>query len=183
MADRDRDRGRGRDRDVDRDAAYIKRHADQTRKRENEHATWGHTFAEHVDATDVELQRRAATGVNARGHDEGFCPKNATRWQSDAACVRATGALWSQPEAQQQRREIDAKVQAGQPVKQSIEVRGRLDQVLGPRWQNDVYGRSHSSGGKAASQWSADAHAVAVFRRQPNGTWYVYTCYPNPDPL
>lgn len=45
---------------------------------------------------------RAATGVNARGRYEGFTPENATRWQSDAACVVARDRLWALPEAQHQ---------------------------------------------------------------------------------
>lgn len=181
---RSAERGTPRPLDRARDADKIKRIAQLERKKENQHSTWGHAFAEHVDATDKQLEVRAATGVNARGRYEGFTPENATRWQSDAACVVARDRLWALPEAQHQRLNIEEKLQKGQPTKQSFAVRGRLPDVLGPQWRNDVYGRTHASGGKAATQWSNDyAHAVAVFRRQPNGDWYLHTCYPDPHPL
>ncbi len=170
--------------DRGRDADKIKRIAQLERKKELQHATWGHAFAEHVDASDTDLETRAATGVNARGHYEGFIPENATRWKSDAACVVARDRLWSLPEAQHQRLNIEEKLQKGQPTKQSFAVRAPLSQVLGPQWHNDVYGRTRASGGKADTQWDSDrANAVAVFRRQSNGDWYLHTCYPDPNPL
>lgn len=86
--DRDRDRGSGQERragqdrgtgqelggvqdrrrDVGMDSAEVKRRAERLREMEDAHPQWSHTCAEHIDATDAGLQRRAASGVNARGH-------------------------------------------------------------------------------------------------------------------
>ena len=99
MPDRDRDPGdRGRPRlNRVRDAAEIRRRAELSRQQERDHPRWGHAFREHVDATDKELQRRAATGINARGRQEDFIPEHATRWQSDAACIVAADRALAHP--------------------------------------------------------------------------------------
>lgn len=189
--ERDRDRGAGQElggvqdrrRDLGMDSAEVKRRAERLRTMEAAHPQWSHTCAEHIDATDADLQRRAATGVNARGHSEAFIPENATRWQSEAACVTAADRLWRTPHAQQQRAEIEREAQAGRPVKQSFTERQTLSQALGPGWRDDVYGRSRASHGFQPSQWHDNSHVVAVYRRQSDGNWHLYTCYPNPDPL
>jgi hypothetical protein len=165
-----------------RDGAEIRQRAALSRQREQVQPSWGHTFREHVDATDQELQRRAATGINARGHPEGFIPEHATRWQSDAACVIAAERLWRTPEAQQARNEIDAKIRAGQPTKLGFPARAPLSRVLGPDWRDDVYGRSRESYGRQPSQWRTESQAVAIFRKQPDGRWHLYTCYPQVVP-
>jgi hypothetical protein len=179
QADRTRESGSP---DRIRDAAEIRQRAELSRQREQVHPGWSHTFREHVDATDQELQRRAATGINARGRPEGFIPEHATRWQSDAACVIAAGRLWRTPAAQQARNEIDAKIRAGQPTKLGFPVRASVSQVLGPDWRDDVYGRSRESHGRQLSRWRTDSQAVAIFRKQADGRWHLYTCYPQVVP-
>lgn len=193
---RNRERGRDHDqyraaereqrRPLDRvaDAAEIRRRAELSRRKELADSKLGHAFTEHVDASDEQLRRRAEKGINARGHDEEFIPENATRWQSDAACVVTTDRLWRTRHAQQVRGDIEAKLHAGQPVKSSFTVRARLCEVLGPGWRNDVYGRSRASQGRQLTQWSSDSHAVAVYRwDHANSRWYLHTCYPDPHPL
>jgi hypothetical protein len=165
-----------------RDAAEIRQRAQVSRLRELTHPQWGHTFREHVDATDEELRRRAATGINARGHLDESIPEHATRWQSDAACVISADGLWHTREAQEARKEIDAKMQAREPTRQGLAVRAPLSQVLGPNWSDDVYGRSQVSQGCELSQWRTDSQAVAVFRKQADDRWHLYTCYPQVVP-
>lgn len=186
--DNDQDRAADREqrRSLDRvaDAAEISRRAEMSRQKERADARLGHAFTEHVDASDQQLRRRAEKGINARGHDEGFSPQNATRWQSDAACVVTADRLWRTPQAQQRRGDIEAKLRAGQPAQPSFTVRAPLSQVLGPQWRDDVYGRSRASQGRQPTQWSNDSHAVAVYRwNHANGRWYLHTCYPEPHPL
>jgi hypothetical protein len=165
-----------------RDAAEIRHRAGLSRQKERDHPSWGHAFREHVDVTDQELQRRAATGINARGRPEDFIPEHATRWQSEAACMIAADRIWHTPEARQQRKEIDAKIRAGEPTKLGFDGRVPLSQALGPGWRDDVYGRSRESHGLKPSQWRTDSQAVAVFRKQADGRWYLYTCYPEVKP-
>lgn len=166
------------------DAAEIRRRATLSRQKERADSRLGHAFTEHVDASDEQLRRRAAKGINARGHDEGFIPENATLWQSDAACVVTSDKLWRTAHAQQVRGAIEAKLRAGQPVKSSFTERARLSEVLGPGWRDDVYGRSRASHGRQLTQWSNDSHVVAVYRRSSvDGRWYLHTCYPDPHPL
>lgn len=166
-----------------RDAAEIRQRAVLSRQKERLHPGWGHAFREHVDVTEQELERRAATGTNARGQHEDFSPEHATRWQSDAACVIAADRIWRTPEAQQARNDIDAQLGAGRPARQGFAGRANLAQVLGPGWREDVYGRSRQSRGRGLSQWHADSQAVAIFRKQADGKWYLYTCYPEVKPL
>ena len=160
------------------DAAEIRQRADVSRLRELTRPQWGHAFREHVDATDEELRRRAATGINARGRADDFVPEHATRWQSAAACVISADGLWHTREAQQARKEIDTKMAAGEPTRQGFTVRAPLSQVLGPNWRDDVYGRSRVSQGRELSQWRTDSQAVAIFRKQADGRWHLYNCYP-----
>lgn len=164
--------------DRDRDAAEIRQRAQVSRLRELTHPQWGHAFREHVDATDEELRRRAATGINARGYLDNFIPEHATRWQSDAACVIAADGLWNTKEARDAATGIDAKIRARQPTEQGFAVRAPLSRVLGPSWRDDVYGRSRASQGRELSQWRTDSQAVAIFRKQADGRWHLYTCYP-----
>jgi hypothetical protein len=184
----DQNRGANRERrrplDRDADTAEISRRAELSRQKERADSRLGHAFGEHVDASDEQLRRRAEKGINARGHDEGFIPENATRWQSEAACVVAADKLWHTQHAQQVRGDIEAKLRAGQPVKSSFTERARLSDVLGPGWRNDVYGRSRASWGRQLTQWGNDSHAVAVYRwNHADGRWYLHTCYPDPHPL
>jgi hypothetical protein len=165
-----------------RDAAEIRRRAGVSRQRERDHPTWGHAFREHVDVTDQELQRRAATGINARGRREDFVPEHATRWQSEAACVIAADTIWRTREAQQARNDIDRALRAGRPVRQGFAGRQPLSRVLGPDWRDDVSGRSSASGGRQPSEWRADSQAVVIFRKQADGRWHLYTCYPEVKP-
>lgn len=187
---RDEDQYRAADRErrrpLDRvaDAAEISRQAERSRQKERANGSLGHAFAEHVDATDDQLRRRVATGINARGHDEGAPPPNATRWQSDAACVVATERLWRSRHAQETRCDLEPKLRAGEGVRSSFTERGRLADVLGPGWRADVYGRSRASQGRQLTQWSDDSHAKAVFRwNHAEQRWYLHTCYPDPHPL
>ena len=159
-------------RDADR---RIREQAERLRVLEREHPDWAHTFREHVDATDQELARRARTGVNARGQHRD-APPHATRWTSDTACVRAAAAVLRSPEAQEQRRQALA---GG-----GLEFGGRvpLRTALGPGWRDDVYGRSRASGGAEASRWPPDSRVFALWRKQPDGQWHLYTCYPQVYP-
>lgn len=161
-----------------RDAAEIRQRAQVLRLRELTRPQWGHAFREHVDATDEQLRRRAGTGINARGHAQDSVPEHATRWQSAAACVISADALWHTREAQQARKEIDARMAAREPTRQGFLVRLPLSQVLGPDWRDDVYGRSRESHGRELSQWRTDSQAVAMFRKQADGRWHLYNCYP-----
>lgn len=123
---RQEDRGRDSGQlDRIRDAGEIRHRAGLSRQKERDHPGWGHAFREHVDVTDQELQRRAATGTNARGHQDGFIPEHATRWPSEAVCVIAADRIWHTPEARQQRRDIDAKIRAGQRQSR-VSMDGRL---------------------------------------------------------
>ena len=181
--DQVRSQDHGQPLDRVRDAAEIKRRAELSRQKEKEHPRWGHSFREHVDVTRQELQRRAEKGINARGQREDAIPEDATRWQSDAPSVITADRLWRTPEAQRVRNEIDARLRAGLPARQSFTVRAQLSQVLGPNWRDEVYGRSRVSQGLQASQWRADSQAVAVFRKQTSdGRWYLHTCYPQVNP-
>ena len=114
QADRARDSG---PLDRIRDAAEIRHRAELSRQKELARPRWGHAFREHVDVTEQELERRAATGTNARGHCEEFIPEHPTRWQSEAACVIAADRVWRTPEAQQVRHDIEARLRAGQPTR------------------------------------------------------------------
>lgn len=184
--DQRRAAGREKHRPLDRaaDAAEISRRAELSRQKERADDRLGHAFAEHVDASDEQLRRRAETGINARGHYEGYLPQNATRWQSDAACVLAADKLWRQPQAQQERRDIETRLRAGQLVRPTFVVRARLSQVLGPGWRDDVYGRNRASQGRQIERWDDDSQAVARWRwNHADGRWYLHTCYPDPDPL
>ncbi|WP_300608303.1 hypothetical protein [Trebonia sp.] len=177
------DRAQHRPLDRVADAAEISRRAELSRQKERTDSRLGHAFTEHVDASDEQLRRRAKEGVNTRGHDEGFIPENVTRWQSDAASVITADRLWRTPQAQQVRGDIEAKLRAGQPARQSLTVRAPLSQVLGPNWRHDVYGRSRASHGRQLTAWGDDGQAVAVYRRHSDGRWYLHTCYPDPGPL
>jgi hypothetical protein len=180
---READREQGRPLDQVADAAEIRHRAELSREKERADAARGHAFTEHVDASDEQLRQRAEKGINARGHAEGFVPENATRWQSDAACVITADRLWRTPQAQQVRGDIEARLRAGQPARQSFTVRAPLSQVLGPGWRDDVYGRSRASHGRQLTQWGDDGQAIAVYRRHSDGRWYLHTCYPDPNPL
>ena len=186
MRDRDgRSSGRNRERpplDRVRDAAQVRNRAELSRRRERDRPGWGHAFREHVDVTEQQLARRAATGINARGHRDDFTPEHATRWQSGAACVIAADRIWHTPEARRQRDEIEARIRAGQRTKQGFDGRVPLSQALGPGWRDDVYGLSRESQGRKPSEWRTDSQAVAVFRRQVDGRWHLYTCYPEVEP-
>ena len=166
--DNDQPRAASRDQrhplDLAADAAEISRRAELSRQKERTDGRLGHAFAEHVDASDEQLRQRARTGINARGHNEGYPPEYATRWQSDAACVVTADKLWRQPQAQQERRTIEAKLRAGEPVQPVFGVRARLSQVLGPGWRDDVYGRSRAAQGRQIERWSDESQAVARWR-------------------
>lgn len=167
--------------DRTRDADKIKQIAALERKKEQQHG--GHVFAEHVDATGKQLELRAAFGIKARTGEKGLRPENATRWESDAAYVTVRDRLFADPQTRRQQRDIEEKIRKGVPTKQSFERRAPLSQVLGPQWRNDVYGRSRASYGVNDTDWHNDnAHVYALFRRRSDGSWYVHTCYPNPNP-
>ena len=165
-----------------RDAAEIRQRTAASRLRELTRPTWGHAFREHVDASEEELRRRAATGINARGYLDNSIPEHATRWQSDAACVIAADRLWNTKRARGTATGIDAKIRERKPTEQGFAVRAPLSQVLGPNWRDDVYGRSRESQGRQLSQWRTDSQAVAIFRKQADGRWHLYTCYPEVVP-
>ena len=78
--------GEGRlDRVRDRDRIYQLAARLQTTERD--HPAWDHTFREHVNVTDKQLARRAATDIDARGQQDYLPPRQATRWQSKEAMV------------------------------------------------------------------------------------------------
>lgn len=167
--DQDQERERGLDRE--RDRARILRQAARWREMEDKHPSWGHSFREHVEASDRMLERRAATGVNVRGEHRQV-PAHASRWQSPAAMTVAAQRLWFSGERQR------AQEQAMAGNRSRFSVRMPLERVLGPGWRDDVYARSAASGGTRQSGWTSDARAVAVWRKQEDGRWHLYTCYP-----
>jgi hypothetical protein len=156
-----------------RDAAQIRARVDRLRTMEQDHPDWGHTYREHVQATDEQLALRAKSGINARGRP-GRVPEHATRWQSAESMAIAADGLRNSAEF---RRSQDAAVAGGDP---QFTVRRPLADVLGPGWRSDVYGRSRASGGTQPSRWRPDGNACAVWRRQDDGRWHLYTCYPEP---
>jgi len=172
---RDRDRPRPR-LDRVRDAALVRARADKLRAVELAHADrdWGHSFREHVWPRDDVLARRARTGVNARGQQQGR-PPHATRWQSDAAMVIAVDGLRNSADYRINKSNAIARGETQFPVRRP------LSEVLGPGWRNDVYGRSMESDGRRPSRWHRDSNAFALWRLQDDGNWHLYTCYPEPD--
>lgn len=177
----DRDRRGGMDRrasvDQAREAARVKQTEGALRAVERDHPEWCHVFAEHVRATDQQLARRAATGVNARGQQERFRADNATKWQSADAMATVVYRMESAPYYQQ------AKAAAERHHLDRFAVRRPLQEVLGAGWRADVYGCTRASGGRQASQWNAASDATAVWQRRSDGKWHLLTCYPEPGAL
>jgi hypothetical protein len=171
-----RARSAGADNRLDRvrDAAQIGARADRLRTVEREHPDWGHTFREHVQVTGQQLAQRARSGINARGRP-GPTPVHATRWQSAEAMVIAADGLRNSAEFRRSKAEAIAR---GVP---QFNVRRPLSDVFGPEWRSDVYGRSRESGGAQPSRWQPDSNAFAIWRRQNDGRWHLYTCYPEPE--
>lgn len=159
------------------ETAQIKQVELSLRAVERNHPDWCHAFREHVEATDQQLARRAATGVNARGQQEKFRALDATRWQSADAMATAVYRLERSPHFEQARANAERHNLAG------FALRRPLQEVIGPGWRADVYGRSRASGGRQASQWNAASNMVAVYRRRSDGQWHLLTCYPEPGEL
>jgi hypothetical protein len=163
--------------DQAREAARIRQAERSLHATELDHTEWCHVFREHVEATDQQLARRAATGVNARGQQERFRAEDATRWQSADAMATVVYRLENSPHYEQ------AKADAERYNLVRFSVRRPLHEVLGPGWRADVYGRSRASSGRQASQWNAASDAVAVWKKQSDGKWHLLTCYPQPGAL
>ncbi|HUY49643.1 MAG TPA: hypothetical protein VMV92_28665 [Streptosporangiaceae bacterium] len=158
--------------DRDRDRDRIQELATGLQAMERDHPAWGHTFREHVDVTDEQLGRRAAKGMNTRGRQEPLPPAHATRWQSKEAMAVAAYALRHSDEY---RHHLAA---AEKSAKSRFRTQRPLAEVLGPAWRTDVYGHSNESHGQLPSQWRPDSQAVAIWQKQDNGRWHLYTCYP-----
>lgn len=172
--DRERPRERPDRLDRVRDAAQIRARVDRLRTIEREHPNWGHTFREHVLVTDPQLEERVKTGVNARGQ-HGPMIRHATRWQSAEAMVTAVDRLRNSDEFHRGKANAEAR-----QVPQ-FEVRRPLSEVLGPEWRGDVYGQSRAPDGTRPCRWRSDSAAFALWRRQSDGRWHLYTCYPEPE--
>lgn len=155
-----------------RDYDRIQQLAGRLHALEQEHPDWAHTFREHVSVTDAQLVTRAATGVNARGLRELRPPEHATRWQSQDAMVLAADRLRRSAEFR------DRQAYAERTGQVRIRTDHPLAAVLGPGWRSDVYGRSRESAGAAPSRWRPDSQAVAIWQKQEDGRWHLYTCYP-----
>jgi hypothetical protein len=156
-----------------RDEARIGQLANQWRTMERDHPEWSHAFQRHVDITDKQLARRAASGELPDGRP-GPVPANATRWQSADAMAAATYGLANSDEYRRKRAAAEA---SGTP---RFTVTRPLPEVLGPAWRADVYGRTAASGGTQASQWNAGSVAVCTWQRRSDGRWHPVTCYPEP---
>jgi hypothetical protein len=76
----------------------------------------------------------------------------------------------------------DARQEAEREGRPQFVVSRPLPDVLGPNWQQHVYGRSHQSQGRQPSQWRSDSEAFAVWRKQADGNWHLLTCFPRVDP-
>jgi len=198
----DRGRGRGRDRRSDqdrrqdrdrasdrrnvaerrvaldrvRDQARIKQLANRWRTMEQDHPEWSHAFQRHVDITDQQLAKRAATG-ELPGGKHGTLPANATRWQSADAMAVAAHGLANSDEFRTKR------ASAGADRTMRFTVTRPLPEVLGPAWRADVYGRTAASRGTQASQWDAGGVAICTWQRGSDGQWHPFTCYPQPGTL
>jgi hypothetical protein len=157
----------------------LRQRAELQRQREKREKDSGHTFAEHVDASNADLRRRAATGVNARGQQEER-PVDASRWRTDEACMRSAETLWRTPEARTRKAQAEADVRNGARTTEDVVVSARrpLPEVLGSDWRNEVIGYSRASGGQEQIRFTAQSQARAVWRMRPDGRWYLYTCYP-----
>lgn len=170
------DRTSGQDRlalDQVRDQARIRQLEGRWRAMEQEHPRWSHAFGRHVDITESQLAKRAATGELPDG-DVQAVPRNATKWRSADAMVVAADGLARSDEYKRRRAFAEANGE------DRFEVTRPLPQVLGPGWRAHVQGRTAASGGAQASQWNDDSFAVGRWRRQSDGQWHPVTCYPQP---
>jgi hypothetical protein len=156
-----------------RDQAKISQLADRWRTLEEEHPRWSHSFERHLDITDQQLMRRAATGELPNGHREAQ-PRNATKWRSADAMVVAADGLAHSDAYQRKRAFAEAN---GEP---KFTVTRPLPETLGPRWRADVHGRTAASGGSQVSQWNDESIVKGTWKRQSDGRWHLLTCYPEP---
>ena len=179
---RNAERRQGQDRRSDQDRRALERMRDQEKVRqlanrwrtlEKEHPDWSHAFERHVDITEQQLARRAATGELPNGNI-GAIPRNATKWRSADAMVVAAGELARSDKYKAERALAEANGE------DRFEVTRPLSEVLGPGWRADVHGRTAASRGAQASQWNDDSVAVGHWRRRNDGRWHPLTCYPQP---
>jgi hypothetical protein len=156
-----------------RDEAQIRRIESRWRALENDHPQWSHAFQRHVDVSDQQLARRAATGELPDG-SQARVPAHATRWQSADAMVVAAHGLANSDEFRRARADAEA---SGAP---RFTVTRPLREVLGPAWRADVYGRTAASHGAQASRWRDSSVAVCHWQRRSDGRWHPVSCYPEP---
>jgi hypothetical protein len=152
-------------------ADWLRAEATRLRAAERAHPERGHTVREHLDVSQEQLALRARDGTTARGIRL-RPPPHATRWQSDEACIRAADSMGRSADAQAQRRS----------GREEVVVRQQLRDAVGPDWRAHVYGRSHASLGSQESRWPATSQAVGVWRRQDDGQYHLFTCYPEVRP-
>lgn len=158
-----------------RDRDRIQQLAARLQAMERDHPAWGHTFREHVNVTDEQLTRRAVTGINARGDQDWLAPRHATRWQSKEAMAVAAYRLRTSDEYRLRH------AAAERDGMTRFRTQRPLADVLGAGWRADVYGRSRESSGRWPSRWHRDSQAVAIWQKQDDGRWHLYTCYPEVD--
>lgn len=169
----ERDRRSGRASDQVLDQAKVKQLEARWRTMEQEHPRWSHAFERHVDISDQQLAKRAATGELPNGDVEDP-PRNATKWRSADAMVVATDGLARSDEYQRKLKSAEATGEKGFTVTRP------LPEVLGPGWRAHVYGRTAASQGAQACPWNDDSTAKGVWVRQSDGRWHPLTCYPQP---
>ncbi|GAB3171921.1 hypothetical protein FHX75_1596 [Micromonospora palomenae] len=179
MRDRNQDRPVFRERSWEADRARYESRARSMRA--DELRNGGHTFREHVDVGPADTERRVRTGINARGVASLRIPEHATRWTSDRAVARAAEQVWRSPEAQRAVAEQNrARPHGGSPTTMGFTARISLPEALGPNWRSMVAGHSRSPDGIRTARFTDRSEAVAVWRMNDEGKWYLRTCYPYP---
>jgi hypothetical protein len=143
----------------------------------------GHTFREHVDVGPSDTARRARTGERARGGSDRPPPRHATRWTNERAAARSAERLWRSPQARAQLAVQMDRLRNGAPVPaMRISVRMPLNEALGGDWRKHVAGHTAGSGGLRESHFTERSVAVATWRMNADGKWYLRTCYPEVTP-
>jgi hypothetical protein len=177
--DRDGDGDRRIAPDRVRDAAKTAQLESRWRAMERDHPEWSHAFRRHVDVTDQQLARRAATG-ELPGGGPGPRPANATRWRSGGTMVMAVDGLKASDEFRRKKEEFAENPKNKQ---EAFTVRRPLSEVLGPDWRAQVYGRTAASNGAQPTLWNAHSVAVCTWQKRSDGKWHPLTCYPEPGAL
>jgi hypothetical protein len=161
--------------DLNRDEAKVRQLEGRWRAMKEAHPKWTHAFERHVDITEEQLARRAATG-ELPDHSYGEMGSHATKWQSGAAMAAAAHVLANTKEFKN--KQVVAKADGTS----RITIIRPLPDVLGPAWRANVYGRTAASHGMQSSQWNAASVVVGKWERRSDGQWHPVTCFPKPGP-